>query len=58
MSELIASIGLWVIEHQPTIQAIAITALVAFIAGMAWQFCLDDRQADQDKNKNADHFAE
>lgn len=41
MSELI----MWLIAHQPTVEALVLVAMVAFVAGAAFQFCEDDKKA-------------
>lgn len=35
---------LFLLEHQPTIPALMLVALVAFVAGAAFQFCEDDKK--------------
>ena len=36
---------LFLLEHQPTITALMLVALIAFVAGAAYQFVEDDRHA-------------
>lgn len=50
MTDTLSNLVLWCLMHQPTIQAIAITALLAFVAGAAWQFCIDDKKKDADRS--------
>lgn len=41
---------LWVLTHQQTIAAIALTFLVAFVAGSAYQFVQDNKKTTSHAN--------
>lgn len=38
------NILLWVVTHGPTCEALLFTGLIAFVAGMAFQYCDDDKK--------------
>lgn len=44
MTNILSSFVLWCLLHQQTLAAITLTALIAFVAGAAYQFCADDKQ--------------
>lgn len=52
MSELISNLFFWAVTHTQTLAGMGMTFLLGGIFGMWIQFSNDD------KHKNADHFAE